>query len=44
MKNALRQDNLDSSIAIAKNKLVKIFIAIILNLEYTENIKMEGEI
>ena len=44
MKNALKQVNLDRSITIAKNKLVKIFIAIILSLEYTENTKMEREI
>ena len=43
MKNALKQVNLDSSITIPKNKLVKVIIAIILNLEYTENVKMERE-
>ena len=41
MKNSIKQVNLDSSITIAKRTLVKIFIAIILNLKYTENIKME---
>ena len=32
MKNSLKRVNLDSSITIAKSKLVKIFIVIILNL------------
>ena len=41
MKNSIKQVNLDSSITIAKRTLVKIFIVIILNLKYTENIKME---
>ena len=41
MKNSLKQVNFDSSITIVKSKLVKIFIAIILNLWFTENIKME---
>ena len=41
MKNSLKQVNFDSSITIVKSKLVKIFIVIILNLWYTENIKME---
>ena len=28
-------------VTFAKSKLVKIFIVIILNLQYTENVKME---
>ena len=40
MKICLKQVNLDSNITIAKSKSVKVFI-VILNLEYTENIKME---
>ena len=32
MKNPLKQVNLDSWITIAKSKLVKIFIVIVLNL------------